>query len=168
MGPPVEVGELGLVTGQGWGPGLKGGVTAHHVASFWATLGTFTGTQSLGPRESPVGGGGPEKPPTLPRFSVEQTGDREGLAESGPQALRPRDPSTLNSGERTRGSSQEQVVGQRLDLFVPILLKGTEDKVTPLGSQSISREKPLRGSQMRWGFHDLKCFMDPGSEGEVS
>lgn len=38
------------------------------------------------------GGGGPKKPSTLPRFSVEQTGDREGLAESGPRALRPRDP----------------------------------------------------------------------------
>lgn len=137
----MEVGELGLVTGQGWGPGLKGGVTAHHVASFWAALGTFTGSQSLGPRESSVGGGGPEKPSTLPRFSVEQTEDREGLAESGPRALRPRDPSTPNPGERTRGTSQEQVVGHRLDLFVPILLKGTKDKVTPLGSPRASPER---------------------------
>ena len=76
-GPPVKVGELGLVTGQGWGPGLKGGVTTHHVASFWAALGTFTGSRSLCPRESPVGGGGQEKPPTLPRFSAEQMGDTE-------------------------------------------------------------------------------------------
>lgn len=59
------------------GSWTQGRVTAHHVASFWAALGTFTGGQSLGPRESPVGGGGPEKPPTLPRFSVGQTGDRE-------------------------------------------------------------------------------------------
>ena len=58
-------------------PGLQGGLTAHHVASFWASLGSFTGSQSLCPRESPVRGGGSEKPPPLPRFSAEQTGDTE-------------------------------------------------------------------------------------------